>query len=203
MGRGDRTVQVALYRLADVRAIREMPGVPWEEFWGLPKGAPSPLREYAALAPARATVIKRFAQALADRHQVHVWAWHSPYTGGWELDWERHDDATPTAAQVQDEIAQEADIAAYAGEITLCPAWGKLTQEARAPLEPDVAVLLDIEIAVQDAHSGKLKMDTLVKPTEPISRDAIWVHGLTDADVARTRPVEKVLGAWGRSPETA
>ncbi|MFF7139496.1 transposase [Streptomyces sp. NPDC008196] len=46
-----RTVTVALYRLADVRAVRDMPGVDWEAVRGLPKGAVSPLREYAALAP--------------------------------------------------------------------------------------------------------------------------------------------------------
>ncbi|AOR36753.1 hypothetical protein BFF78_42000 [Streptomyces fodineus] len=57
-----------------------MPGVDWEAVRGLPKGAVSPLREYAALALTRATVVKGFAQALADRHGTTVWAWNSPYS---------------------------------------------------------------------------------------------------------------------------
>lgn len=55
-------------------------------------GTPSPLREYARLAPTRAAVVKAFAQGLADRHGVMVWAWNSPYSGHWELDWERAGD---------------------------------------------------------------------------------------------------------------
>ncbi|MEF9901979.1 hypothetical protein [Streptomyces sp. P9-A2] len=56
---------------------------------------PSPLREYAKLAPTRAAVVRAFAQGLADRHGVRVWAWNSPYSGCWELDWERIEDAPP------------------------------------------------------------------------------------------------------------
>jgi hypothetical protein len=93
--------------------------------WGLTKGAPSPLREYARLAPAWATVVKAFAQSLADRHCVEVWAWNNPYTGGWELDWERHEGA-PTVAQVETELADDA------GEITLGTEWGSITRRATA-----------------------------------------------------------------------
>ncbi|MBZ9641577.1 hypothetical protein, partial [Streptomyces sp. PSKA30] len=112
---------------------------------GLPKGAVSPLREYAALAPTRAAVVKGFAQALADRHRTTVWAWNSPYSGGWELDWERVD-AGPTKAQVLKELGADPAAAAYASEITLCPEWGKVTRTAREPLEPDAAVILDTVI---------------------------------------------------------
>lgn len=54
-----RTVTVALYRLGDVRDLREMPGVDWEAARGVAKGKPSPLREYARLAPTRATECSR------------------------------------------------------------------------------------------------------------------------------------------------
>ncbi|MDQ0605805.1 hypothetical protein QF037_010238 [Streptomyces canus] len=67
---------VALSRLGDVRAVRDMPGVDWEAVWGLPRGAVSPLREHAALAPTRAAVVKGFAQGFADRHHTPVWAWN-------------------------------------------------------------------------------------------------------------------------------
>ncbi|MFG2463745.1 3'-5' exonuclease [Streptomyces sp. NPDC048523] len=197
-----RTVTVALYRLADVRAVRDMPGVDWEAVRGLPKGTVSPLREYAALAPTRAAVVKAFAQGLADRHGTTVWAWNSPYSGGWELDWERVDGG-PTKQEVLRELLADAATVPYAGEIALCPAWGKVTRRARELLAPDAAVILDtettdlpgqtVEVAVIDAATGKKLMDTLVKPTEPISDGARWVHGITDEMVASARPFERIL----------
>jgi DNA polymerase III epsilon subunit-like protein len=197
-----RTVTVCLYRLGDVRDLLEMPGVDWEAARGVAKGKPSPLREYARLAPSRATAIKGFAQGLADRHQVTVWAWDSPYTGGWELDWERIED-TPTLEDVRRELAADPEAGTYADEITLCPLWGQITREARELLEPGAAVITDtettdlygqtIEIAVIDAATGKTLMDTLVKPTTAITPGAYWVHGISDEDVAEARPWEKVL----------
>ena len=197
-----RTVTVTLYRLGDVRAVRDMPGVDWESVRGLPKGAVSPLREYAALAPTRAAVVKGFAQGLADRHRTTVWAWSSPYSGGWELDWERVDGA-PTQQDVLRELFADPATATYASEITLCPAWGEVTRIARELLQPDAAVIIDtettdlpgqtVEIAAIDAATGKKLMNTLVKPTEPISDGARWVHGITDEMVAEARPFEKVL----------
>lgn len=197
-----RTVSVALFRLGDVQALRELPGVDWEAVRGAPKGKVSPLREYARLAPSRADVVRGFCQELADRHQVVVWAWSSPYTGGWEVDWERVDGA-PTRKQVAGELAQDAAAAGYAKEIALSPTWGRITRRARQLLEPDVAVILDtettslsgqtIEIAIIDAATGKKRLSTLVKPTEKISQGAFWVHGIRDADVADARPWEKVL----------
>lgn len=198
-----RTVTVSLYRLGDVRALRELPGVDWEAVRGLPKGAPSPLREYARLAPTRADAVRGFAQGVADRHGVTVWAWNSPYSGCWELDWERIEDL-PTEATVRRELADDVEAGAYASEITLCPAWGEITREARELLEPGRAVVLDtettdlygrtVEIAVIDAATGKKLLDTLVNPGDaPISDGARWVHGITDEMVADARPFEKVL----------
>ncbi|MDH6544939.1 3'-5' exonuclease [Streptomyces sp. SPB4] len=197
-----RTVTVVLYRLGDVRDLREMPGVDWEAARGLGKGAPSPLREYAKLAPTRAGAVKAFAQQLADRHATTVWAWHSPYSGGWELDWERVE-GIPTKETVREELAADPVVGPYADEITLCPLWGRITRRARRLLEPDAAVIVDtettdlygqtIELAVIDAATGKVLQDTLVKPTEPISAGARYVHGLSDEDVAGARPFEKVL----------
>ncbi|WP_435245213.1 3'-5' exonuclease [Streptomyces tendae] len=199
-----RTVTVPLYRLADVRAVREIPGVDWAAVRNLPKGTVSPLRAYAAKAPTRAAHIKAFAQGLADRHQVTVWAWCSPYTGGWELDWERRDSA-PTKKDVTAALAQDPGAGAYAADITLCPTWGRITRRARQLLEPGAAVVLDtettdlygrtVEVAVVDAASGKKLMDTLVQPEAPISSGAFWVHGISDEDLvaAKARTFDKVL----------
>ncbi|MFJ2746210.1 3'-5' exonuclease [Streptomyces sp. NPDC087440] len=197
-----RTVTVCLYRLGEVRDLLDMPGVDWEAARGLPRRAPSPLREYARLAPTRAAAVKGFAQRLADRHQVTVWAWSSPYSGGWELDWQRTN-GRPTAAQVGAELAADPEAGTYAQEITLCPVWGRITRRARELLEPGAAVVLDtettdlygqtVEIAVIDAATGTPLLDTLVRPTVPIEPGAYWVHGIADADVADACPFEKIL----------
>ncbi|WP_406351285.1 3'-5' exonuclease [Streptomyces sp. NBC_01635] len=198
-----RTVTVALYRLGDVRALRDMPGVDWKAARGLPKGAPSPLREYAKLAPPRAAVVRAFAQGLADRHGVRVWAWNSPYSGRWELDWERVEEV-PTEETVRRELAADPQAASYAAEIVLGPAWGEITREARELLQPGRAAVVDtettdlfgrtVEIAVLDAATGKKLLDTLVNPGDAkISDGARWVHGITDEMVADARPFEKIL----------
>ncbi|MFI9588150.1 hypothetical protein ACIHCQ_41665 [Streptomyces sp. NPDC052236] len=125
----------------------------------MPKGTPSPLREYARLAPTRAAVIKGFAQGLADRHGVTVWAWNSPYSGGWELDWERASGG-PTKEQVRQELADDPAAASYADEVTLCPTWGRLTRKARELLEPDAAVILDTVIRAESClTSGSVSAD--------------------------------------------
>ncbi|MFI5825506.1 hypothetical protein ACIA8I_41640 [Streptomyces rishiriensis] len=41
-----------------------------------------------------------------------MWAWNSPYSGGWELDWERVD-AGPTKAEVLKELLADPPAAAY------------------------------------------------------------------------------------------
>ncbi|MEV1040421.1 3'-5' exonuclease [Streptomyces sp. NPDC050204] len=200
-----RTVTVPLYRLADVRAVKKIPGVDWESVQGLPKGAPSPLRAYTAKAPTtRAAVVRGFAQGLADRHGVTVWAWSSPYTGGWELDWERRDGA-PTKTAVAAELATDPTARPYARDITLCPAWGRITRRARQLLEPDVAVVVDtettdlygrtVEVAVVDAATGKKLIDTLVQPEAPITPGAYAVHGISDEDLvaAKARTFDRVL----------
>ncbi|MEU9529751.1 3'-5' exonuclease [Streptomyces sp. NPDC048210] len=197
-----RTVTVVLYRLGDVRDLRDMPGVDWEAARGLGKGARSPLREYAKLAPTRAAAVKAFCQELADRHDTTVWAWHSPYSGGWELDWARTGDG-PTKETVRTELCAAPAVGPYADEITLCPAWGRITRRARQLLEPGASVIVDtettdlygqtIEIAVVDAATGRVLQDTLVKPTVPITSGARHVHGICDQDVAHARPFERAL----------
>ncbi|MEU5163389.1 3'-5' exonuclease [Streptomyces sp. NPDC020875] len=201
---GRRTVTVPLYRLADVRAVRDLPGVDWEAVRGLPKGKVSPLREYAALAPTRAAAVRAFAQALADRHQVTVWARHSPYTGRWEVEWERRDDHEPIRSAVAAALAADPAASAFWEEVDLGGTdWGPITREARQLLEPGAAVVLDtettdlggrtVEIAVVDAATGKKLMETLVNPEAPITDGARWVHGITDEMVADARTFDKIL----------
>ncbi|MEU3399441.1 3'-5' exonuclease [Streptomyces filamentosus] len=199
-----RTARVPLYRLADVRAVKDVPGVDWDAVRGLPKGAPSPLRAYAVKAPTRAAAVRAFAQALADRYAVMVWAWCSPYTGDWELDWERRDGA-PAKKDVAAELAADPDAGAYAKEVVLCPPWGRITRRARALLEPGAAVIVDtettdlygrtVEVAVVDAATGKTLMNTLVQPEAPVTPGAYAVHGISDEDLAAAgaRTFDRVL----------
>ncbi|MUL61019.1 hypothetical protein B5P44_00265 [Mycobacterium sp. CBMA 213] len=65
---------------------------------------------------------------------------------------------------------------------------------ARRVLEPKVAVILDAEtatlggpiceLAVIDAASGQILIDTLVNPMVPITADTSAIHGLTDSMVS-------------------
>jgi hypothetical protein len=85
-----------------------------------------------------------------------------------------------------------------------------VTRRARELPEPGAAVILDtettdlpgqtVELAVIDGATGKKLMDTLVKPTEPISDGARWVHGITDAMVADARPFQRSSRGCARSP---
>jgi DNA polymerase III epsilon subunit-like protein len=49
------------------------------------------------------------------------------------------------------------------------------------------------ELAVVDAHSGEVLIDTLVNPGIPIAEEARWVHGISDADVAGAPSWPEVL----------
>ncbi|MGW0818268.1 hypothetical protein ACWD00_34540 [Streptomyces viridiviolaceus] len=131
-----------------------MPGIDWEAARGLPKGAPSRLREYAKLAPPRAAVVRAFVQGLADRHGVTVWARNSPYSGRWELDWERIEE-TPTEETVRRELADDPEAPSYASEIVLCPAWGEITREARELLPPSRAAIVHTGTTDLSGHPGK------------------------------------------------
>ncbi|MFC8790814.1 exonuclease domain-containing protein [Streptomyces cinereoruber] len=198
-----RTVTAPLYRLGDVRALLERPGIDWEAVRACPRGRPSPLREHVTLTPTRAAAIRAFAQRLADRHQMTVWAWNSPYSGQWELDWERGE-GLPDKKEVRRELTADPEARTYASEVVLGTTWGRITRKARELLEPDRAVVLDtettdlygrtIEIAVIDAATGKKLMNTLVNPGDAkISDEARRVHGITDEMLADARPFEKIL----------
>ncbi|MEU6988208.1 hypothetical protein ABZ946_33080 [Streptomyces sp. NPDC046324] len=69
-----------------------------------------------------------------------MWAWSSPYSGGWELDWARTEGG-PTKETVRAELAADPVVGSYADEITLCPTWGRITRRARELLEPGAAVV--------------------------------------------------------------
>jgi DNA polymerase III epsilon subunit-like protein len=74
---------------------------------------------------------------------------------------------------------------------------------ARAMTAPMAAVLLDtettalygflVEVAVLDACTGEVLLDTLIQPGEEISEAAASVHGIRDSDVADAPLLAEVL----------
>ena len=201
-----RWVQIPMYRTGDVEALKQLPWVDWDEVRAVKPGKPSALREFAHRAPERAKVVRQFAQDVADRHGVEVWALYDGSADRWEMDWDRlESDGGPSRARVRAELQDDQQAAQYATEIRLGADWGKVARWARRMLEPDVAVILDtettslegqiVEIAVIAADTGKKLLNTLVKATEPIGSGAFWVHGISNQDLvdAKAPGWEKVL----------
>ncbi|MET9365805.1 hypothetical protein ABZX93_33520 [Streptomyces sp. NPDC006632] len=202
-----RWIDVPLFRTRDVEGLRDLPGVPWEEVRAVRAGEPSPLREYSRVTT-RAEAIHAFAAAVADRHQVEVWAFHDDRTGAWALDWTRDDQDGPTREQVAAELRADQQAARYRADITVGGTrWGQRARHAREILTADTSVLLCtrssgqptsdtetteiIEIAVVDASTGKVLLDRRVKPSVPLGER--YAGGLTDEDLADASPWERVL----------
>lgn len=188
-----REVAVPLYRSGDVDALRELPWVDWEAVRACRPGQPSPLRAFAPRPPSRAEVIRRFVAQLADRYEVDVWAWYHGGADRWELDWEQTEQGAPTVAQVHAAIVADQMIGQHRADIDLATEGGAAVRWARAMLAPGAAVILDTEttdlpgaiceIAVLDAATGKVLLNTLVQPGQPVTLGAYWVHGISDADL--------------------
>lgn len=199
-----RQVQVPLYRVADVDALADLPGVDWREVRETAPGRPSPLRAWVRKPPSRAQIIRRMAADLGARFRVEVWAYYEARTERWEIDWETVDGA-PTREQVAAAIADDPVSRQYRSQLTLATDAGAAIRWARAMLEPDTAVILDtettdlfgavVEIAVVDASTGRILLDTLVNPgpDQPIQPGAQAVHGITAADLTNAPTWDKVL----------
>jgi DNA polymerase III epsilon subunit-like protein len=188
-----RTVSVPLFRVGDVDALLELPGVDWEAVRACRPGQPSPLREYARLPATRAQVVHAFCTELAARYQVEVWALYRGSADLWEIDWERTTAGEPTRDQVTAALASHPGADRHRENIRIDTEAGAAMRWARAMLEPGAAVILDTEttdlygpvceLAVIDT-SGQVLLDTLVNPGCPIELEAFHVHGISDQDVA-------------------
>ncbi|GGU40636.1 hypothetical protein [Streptomyces violascens] len=203
-----RWIDVPLFTTRDVEVLRDLPGVPWEEVRAVRPGTPSPLREFVRRQPGRAELVHGFAGALADRHQVEVWAHHDERTGSWELDWMRDEVGNPGVGAVRAELWADAAVARFASDIRLGDTlWGRLARWARPLLVDGAGVVLCtrtsgpssvegvedevVEVAVVDVASGAVLLDRPVRPGSPLGERR--VHGISDADLERALPWEKVL----------
>jgi len=198
-----RQVQVPLYQTREVDALREMPGVDWEAVRACRPGEPSPLRAFAQLSPTRAQAVRRFVAELGDRYGAQVWA---VYVGGgdrWELDWLANEAGEPTVAQVAAAVAADPTVSPYRDSVRVPDEPGATIGWAQAMLKPGAAVIMDTEttdlhgaiceLAVIDAATGQVLLNTLVNPGRPITTEASWVHGISDADVASAPTWPQVL----------
>lgn len=199
-----KTVEVPLYRVADLEAVLDVPGVDWEAVRAVKPGEVSPLREHTRLPATRAAAVRAFCAQLGADHSVEVWPrwWNAGDT--WTIDWEVNEDGHPTKTEVAAALAAHRGASPHADQITLSTAVGRVIRWARTCQQPGEAVVLDtettglngviIEVAVVDAYDGRVLLDTLVHPeglgVEPGARA---VHGITDAELADAPTWQQVL----------
>jgi hypothetical protein len=198
-----KTVDVPLYAVGDLEDALQTPGVDWEAVRAVRPGEVSPLREHTRLPARRAEVIRAFCAQLADQWQVEVWPHFWNAGDRWEIDWEQRTDARPTKAEVAAALADHR-ACEHTDHIVLSTAVGDVIRQARSDLEPGAAVVLDtettgldgvvIEIAVIDAATGQVLLDTLVNPDGVQVEDgAFAVHRIDDEALADAPRWESVL----------
>jgi hypothetical protein len=190
-----KTVQVPLYRVGDLEDALAMPGVDWEAVHAVRPGEESPLREFTRLPRSRAEIVRAFCDQVSYRWQVEVWPHFWNAGDQWQIDWEQRADGHPTKREVAEALAAHHGASRHAGHIELSTAVGDVIRLARAYLEPSAAVICDfettdlggvaIEVAVIDACTGAILLDTLISPDGVQVEDgARAVHGITDAELA-------------------
>jgi hypothetical protein len=114
-----RTVSVPLYRVADVEALLELPGVDWEAVRAARPGEPSPLREHARLPTARAALVRGFAADLTARYGTPVTARYDDDRDRWELAWAPGTGGQPGEDTVRAALRADRDLAPHARAIRL------------------------------------------------------------------------------------
>jgi hypothetical protein len=190
-----KTVQIPLYAVGGLEDALLTPGVDWEAVRSVKAGEVSPLREHTRLPAARADVVRAFCAQLAAAWSIEVWPHFWNAGDQWEIDWEQRPDGRPAKAEVAGALAAHRGASRHAGNIVLSTAVGDVIRQARADLEPGAACVVDtetsglsgvvIEIAVIDAATGQVLLDTLVSPGGvPVEDEARAVHRISDEELA-------------------
>ncbi|GAA1015920.1 hypothetical protein Aple_010890 [Acrocarpospora pleiomorpha] len=200
-----KTVEVPLYQVGDLEdALAEVPGVDWEAVRAVKPGGVSPLREHTRLPAARAQVIRAFCAQLAADHKVEVWPHFWNAGDRWEIDWEINEDGHPTKPEVAAALSAHRGARQHIDHITLSTAVGQVIRWARECLKPGAAVVIDtettglagvvVEIAVVDACTGDVLLDTLVNPGGvPVEDGARMVHGISDEALGQAPTWDQVF----------
>lgn len=190
-----KTVSVPLFTVGSLEDALLTPGVDWEAVRSVKAGDASPLREFTRLPAARADVVRAFCGRLAADWQVEVWPHFWNAGDQWQIDWEQRADGHPAKTEVAAALAAHRGASRHAGNIVLSTEVGDVIRQARADLEPGRAVVCDVEttdldgivaeIAVIDAATGQVLLDTLVNPDGvPVEPGARAVHGISDEALA-------------------
>jgi hypothetical protein len=190
-----KTVAVPLYPVGALEDALLTPGVDWEAVRSVKAGEVSPLREFTRLPAARADVVRAFCYQLAADWSIEVWPHFWNAGDQWEIDWEQLPDGRPAKAEVARALAAHRGASKHAGSVVLSTAVGDVIRQARADLEPGRACVVDtetsdldgvvVEIAVIDAATGRVLLDTLVNPDGVEVEDgARAVHGISDEELA-------------------
>lgn len=188
-----RTVDVPLYRTRDLDGVLRDAPVDWEELRTTKPGRPSPLARLGEPKPSRATAVRKALADLATRYGHGTVATYNPYLDTWEVDFERGAGA-PSEAEFRAALTAHPAIGKHAGDIVVGTPTTTATIWARAMREPRRAVVLDtettdldgyvVELAVLDASTGEVLLDSLVQPDTEISPGAFGVHKISAAELA-------------------
>jgi hypothetical protein len=109
-----------LFRVADVRAVLDVPGIDWDAVRAVKPGEPSPLREIARLDTARGALVRGFAADLSERWGVEITPSYDQRADEWVLSWTSEQGAFPARA-VREELGQHPDLAEHRHFIVLRP----------------------------------------------------------------------------------
>lgn len=201
--RHHKVVDVPMYRVGDLDALRDIPGVDWEAVRATKPGRPSPLRAFAQLAPKRAAVVRAFVDELRETFGLPVWTRFANLDNRWLIDWEPGLEGTPSRDDVAALLAGNPVTSRFANGIQLLSRQGEAVHWARWMLQPGVACVLDtethdlwgrvMEVAVVDASSGEVLLETLVNPQIPVTEDSFGIHKISDAMVADAPTWDQVM----------
>lgn len=202
------TVEVPLYLTRDVDALREVPGVDWEEVRAVRPGRPSPLLQYVGPGRTRAQAVRAFARRVRKEAGVPFYARYQPGPGRWVVDWVPS--PVHLAVDTVEQLLDSDPACEYRAGIELLSRSGRAVCSAAALLRPGTAVVLDtettaldgsvIEITVVDAATGEVLLDTLVAPPDGIriTPRSEAVHGISPGMLTGAPTLDKL---WGRLTE--
>ncbi|MFB7673201.1 3'-5' exonuclease [Kitasatospora purpeofusca] len=163
---------------------------------------------HRTLTPADTVHRERLVHALAETidaaFAVRPRAHYSHRADAWTLDWAPDPDGRPTAADVAALLPPPLLRARSAGRLHLLGRTGQAMHWAWAMLQPGRAAVLDfettsltgvaVEVAVLDAATGEVLLDTLIHPADHrVTPGAFAKHGITDAMLKTAPGLDTVL----------
>jgi DNA polymerase III epsilon subunit-like protein len=202
-------VETPLFRSADVDALQTVPGVDWDEVRAVRPGGPSPLLQHVGPGRARARIVRDFAAHLGRAGAIQVHARYRAATGRWLLDWAPDTTGHPTR-DAAEQLLENHPASEFTSCITLLTTSGHATHTAARLARPGTACVVDcettaldgsvIEIAVRDAATGELLLDTLLTPPDGmrITPGAEAVHGISPSMLTGAPTLDKI---WDRLAE--